>query len=605
MPMQPPLQSALSGLLMSLVDLGGTLLLLPLMLPVVGLLLVLALGGRYAGRILLALSSLGLASAAAVTAAIRETAAPLHYNLGGWLPPLGVALKADGLSVMLLLTSSVVIGAVGVYAQDSFRVPRGRSETRTSLAFWLLLFGVWGGLNIVVLAQDLFTLFVALELLTFSAVPLVSLGGRAETIAAALRYLLFALLGSVLYLLGAVLFYGTYGTLDIGLLTQQLAAADPVPAGVLAAISLMTVGLLAKTALLPLHLWLPPAHSGAPPAASAILSALVVKGSFFVILRIWFDLAPWLLELPAAQVLGILGASAILLGNLLALAQVRLKLLVAYSTIAQIGYLFLIFPLAASPKGPTWALTGGALQVTSHALAKAAMFLAAGLIAAALGHDRVRGLGGVGRALPITVLGFALAGLSLVGLQPSGGYLVKTLLQGAAETSVAWWWPVVLDAGGLLTAAYLTWVLGNALSGSGRALSLATTPRMSQQLVVLVLALAALLLGLLPAAVFDLIAIGRTLASEPIGSAWVGAFSWARLASGLWPVALVVALVVLFGPWRDGPRTGALGLPSRAASVAGRLIERLDLALRQWTLAGVSLLLLTVVLAAGLLFSGT
>ncbi|MBS1202019.1 MAG: formate hydrogenlyase subunit 3/multisubunit Na+/H+ antiporter, MnhD subunit, partial [Chromatiaceae bacterium] len=511
------------------------------------------------------------------------------------------ALKADGLSAVLLLTTAVLILAVGIYAQRDFRPPPGAPETRSSLAFWMLLLGVWGGLNTVALGQDLFTLFVALELLTFSAVPLVCLDGRAETLAAALRYLLFALLGSALYLLGAVLFYGTYGSLDIAILAGHLAGADPVPPPVLAAIALMTVGLLAKTALFPLHLWLPPAHAGAPPAASAILSALVVKGSFFLVVRIWFDLAPWLLDLPGAQILGVMGAAAILVGNLVALGQVRLKLLVAYSTVAQIGYLFLIFPLAASGLGPTWALAGGTLQVVSHALAKGAMFMAAGLVAGALGHDRVRDLGGIGRALPLTVLAFGIAGLSLVGLQPSGGYLVKALLKGAVESGGAWWWGLILDAGGLLTAAYLTWVLGQALSRSGQSLTLVKTPRPSQELVVLALALASLLLGLLPPATFDLIAVGRDPGVEPIAAAWAGALSWDSVLAGLWPVLAAAGLVLAFAPWGERGRAGPLGWPARWASVFGQAVERLDAVLRRWPVAGLSLLTLTLTLAASTL----
>ena len=112
----------------------------------------------------------------------------------------------------------------------------------------------------------------------------------------------------------------------------------------------MTVGLLAKTALFPLHLWLPPAHAGAPAPASAVLSALVVKGSFILVVRLWFDVMPGVLSHAAAQVLAALGAAAILFGSVLALRQARLKMLVAYSTVAQLGYLFLMFPLAASPR---------------------------------------------------------------------------------------------------------------------------------------------------------------------------------------------------------------------------------------------------------------
>jgi formate hydrogenlyase subunit 3/multisubunit Na+/H+ antiporter MnhD subunit len=145
--------------------------------------------------------------------------------------------------------------------------------------------------------------------------------------------------------------------------------------------------------------WLPPAHSSAPAAASAVLSGLVVKGSFFLVVRLWFDVMPGLTDYASAQVLG---AAAILFGSVVALRQERLKLLVAYSTVAQIGYLFLMFPLAfgtaaAKLQGGD-ALTGGMLQAISHASAKASMFMAAGLIYAALGHDRIGGLAGLGRA---------------------------------------------------------------------------------------------------------------------------------------------------------------------------------------------------------------
>ena len=117
------------------------------------------------------------------------------------------------------------------------------------------------GLATVFLSGDLFTLYVALELLTFAAVPLVSLDGRAETLRAALRYLIFAVLGSALYLGGAALLYGAYGTLDVVLLSHAVRPDAPT----LVAAALMTVGLLAKTALVPLHLWLPPAHAAPRP----------------------------------------------------------------------------------------------------------------------------------------------------------------------------------------------------------------------------------------------------------------------------------------------------------------------------------------------------
>ena len=257
--------------------------------------------------------------------------------------------------------------------------------------------------------------------------------------------------------------YGAYGTLDVVLLSHAVRADAPT----LVAAALMTVGLLAKTALVPLHLWLPPAHAGAPAPASAVLSALVVKGSFFIIVRLWFDVMPALPGPAAARLLGTLGAVAIVIGSVLALRQERLKLMVAYSTLAQLGYLFLMFPLAIDPASGHLvsgdALTAGMVQTASHATAKAAMFLAAGAIYAALGHDRIAGLAGAARALPVPMLAFVLGGIALTGVAPSGTSIAKKLLLDASATTEQRVWALVLQAGGFFTAGYVALVLAACL----------------------------------------------------------------------------------------------------------------------------------------------
>jgi formate hydrogenlyase subunit 3/multisubunit Na+/H+ antiporter MnhD subunit len=491
---------------------GGLLLVAALLLPAAAILPALVLGGRHAERVALALTPVGLAVAVAIAAIVLRSGSPLVYVLGGWWPPVGLALRADGLSAAMLLTTAVVIGAVGLFARGELGAAEGGPERRVPLTFWTLLLALWAALNAVFLGNDLFNLYVALELLAFAAVPLVCLDGSAVQLKAALRYLLFALLGSVLYLLGTALLYGAYGTLDILLLSQRVVASPAT----MAAASLMTVGLLAKTALFPLHLWLPPAHAGAPPPASAVLSALVVKGSFFLVVRLWFDAMPGLLGEPAAQLLATLGALAILFGSALALRQARLKLLIAYSTVAQIGYLFLMFPLLARAEalelGTAGAWTGGTLQAISHAMAKAAMFMAAGLIAQAVGHDRIAGLGGVGRALPMTVIAFALAGFSLMGLPPSGGFVAKWLLLLTAIDTGQWWWALVVAGGGLLTCGYVFKVLVRALPG-GDQQAFAPVAR-SREKVVLALAIGSVALGLVPLASFGLVQIGRVPVPE-------------------------------------------------------------------------------------------
>ena len=487
---------------------GGFLLVLAIFVPVAGVLLSLVFGGRHAERITLVLMPTGLAIAVAIAVSVWRVGNALQYYVGSWDPPLGVAFRADGLSVAMILTTALLICGIALFARAQFARPE-QAETRAPLTFWTLLLAVWGALNAVFISGDLFNLYVALELLTFAAVPLVSLDGRAETLAAALRYLLFALFGSILYLLGAVLLYGAYGTLDIVLLSVRV-HAEPVA---WAAISLMTAGLLAKAALYPFHLWLPPAHAGAPAPGSALLSGLVVKAPFFLVVRLWFDVMPRLSDRDAAQVLGILGAAAILFGSVVALRQARLKLLIAYSTVAQIGYLFLMFPLAIKPEmGRSWsttAWTGGMLQAISHAFAKAAMFMAAGLIAEALGHDRVAGLSGIGRALPITVFAFGLGGLSLMGLPPSGGFVAKAMLLTAAVAEGQWWWAVVILTGGLLAGGYVFLVLARSLAEPSEPVTLLSTVSPIRQAVAVAVALCAVLLGFVPLRPLELLQIGR------------------------------------------------------------------------------------------------
>lgn len=487
----------------------GVLLVLALMLPAVGLLAIFALGLRRPERIALPVLAAVLVVALAVAVEVGRSGQAVAYRIGGWHPPLGITLRADGLSAALITMAALILCAVAIYARGSFGNRQAHSETRQPMVFWTLLLGLATALNTVFLAQDLFSLFVALELLTFSAVPLVSLEGSRETLRAALRYLLFALAGSVLYLIGVALLYGAYGTLDIASL-HQITRADRVTT---IALGLMIAGLVAKAALFPLHLWLPPAHAGAPAPASAVLSALVVKAPFFLILRLWFDVAPQPVPAAAGTLLAALGAASILFCSVLALRQARLKLMVAYSTVAQVGYLFLVFPLImGSEAAAPWATigwTGGVLQLVSHAFAKAAMFLAAGLIAEAMGHDRIDDLGGAARAVPISIAAFALAGLSLMGLPPAGGFVAKVMLLTAAVETANWWIAATILTGGLLAAGYVFRVIGRSMADPVADAPPANAVARSRELAVLALAAVALMLGFLPLQPFAYLAIGQ------------------------------------------------------------------------------------------------
>lgn len=491
---------------------AGPLLVLAIILPLAGL-VPLLLGARAGERIALCCLGLGCVVAVAIGLHVADTGKAAAYFIGGWAPPLGVGLRADGFSCAMIVMAAVVLLGSGLFAMTR----PGATTPATPRSFFMLLLCLACALNLAFLAQDLFTLYVALELLTFAAVPLVCLDGKEGQIRAALTYLLFALFGSVLYLLGAVLVYGLFGTLDMPLVSALASGPSGASLPFLAALALMSAGLVAKAALFPLYLWLPPAHAGAPPAASAVLSAVVIKAPLFLLVRVWADLAPPPVAAAAAPVLALCGAGAILFCGVLALAQVRLKLLIAYSTAAQIGYLCLMFPLAAAGgNAAQWgalAWTGGTLHLVSHAFSKAAMFMAAGLIAEVMGHDRLSGLTGVARRAPVSVAAFGLGGLSLMGLPPSGGFSAKVMLLTSAVQLGAWWVAVVILLGGLLAGGYVLKVVVAALQRPDRPLPEASEVRW-RALVALGLGLGAVALGFLPLAPLTVLGIGRPLSWE-------------------------------------------------------------------------------------------
>ncbi len=382
-----------------------------------------------------------------------------YQLLGGWQAGLAIALHADALSTLMLLLAAVVALAVSVYATRYFRSPRDAAR------FWPLWLLLVAALNALFLSADLFNLYVTLELLGLSAVALTALGGKRESIQAALRYLLVGLLGSMGYLAGVAILYTAFGTLDMQQVGQRI-AVDPASE---VALLLMTGGLLLKTALFPLHFWLPAAHSNAPAPVSAALSALVVKAGFYLVLRLWTEVFPAAISPQGAMLIGFLGCAAIVWGSWQALQAERLKLLAAYSTVAQLGYLFVgLMLLVITPAGPARELVLGAvvLMALTHGLAKSSLFLAIGVVQQHAGHDRIDQLDGTSQRLPATTFAIALAGVALIGLPPSGAFLGKWHLLSASMDSGHWPLVLVMGIGSLLATAYVFRVLGHAFGNA-------------------------------------------------------------------------------------------------------------------------------------------
>ncbi len=371
------------------------------------------------------------------------------HRIGGWGAPLGIELAADGLSVLMLILSAVICGVGSAYGFAYF-APQSAVAKKQGQRFWPLWMFLWGGLNALFLSSDLFNLYVTLEVVGLAAVPLVAMAG-AVALTAALRYLMVSLLGSLCYLLGVGIVYIHLGTLHLPALASVAGNSPAIGS----ALALMSAGLLMKMAVFPLHFWLPPAHANAPAPVSAVLSAVVVKAGYYLLLRLWFG---GLAEAPSAgiaQAFGGVGAAAILWGSLNALRATRFKMLVAYSTVAQLGYLMLVFPLTARDAGAMAAWGGALYFMLAHACAKASVFFSAGAVLRAFGGDGLEQLRGTAIRLPVATFAFATAAVSLIGLPPSGGFMAKWMLIQAALAGGQWWWAIVIVVGGLLAAGYI------------------------------------------------------------------------------------------------------------------------------------------------------
>jgi multicomponent Na+:H+ antiporter subunit D len=437
---------------------------------------------RGAGQVWL---GVGTAAATAGTVALLTWQVVEHgasrYPLGGWAPPLGITLQVDGLSVLMLLLTTVVAVCVSVYAAPYFAGAAG--ERLSAGLFWPLWLLLWGGLNALFVSADVFNLYLLLEFTLLPAVALAAIGGSPAGHVSALRYLLAATVAALFYLVGLTLLYSETSTLDLA------GIGDASPGAPLVTIALVCmVGALAlKSALFPLHFWLPAAHSTAPAPVSAVLSALVVKAGFYVIVRVWLQTLPDAAPAAAAEAVAVLGATAILWGSWQALRQERLKMLVAYSTVAQIGYLFVLLPLAARAR--TDVIEAATYHMLSHGLAKAAMFLAAGAVLKSAHSDLLDHTRGTAREAPLAIGAFVIAGAALAGILPGGGAKGKMLALSLEHA--AWWWSAVIVAGMVLAAAYTVAAVRFAVRRRDGAAKAASAPPRTLQMAAMGLALSA------------------------------------------------------------------------------------------------------------------
>jgi multicomponent Na+:H+ antiporter subunit D len=388
-------------------------------------------------------------AAALLLAAEVGARGPISYALGSWPPPWGIEYRIDALAAFVLVLVSGVAAAVAPFARRSIAAELPRDQVYLFYTMYCLCVA---GLLGMTATGDAFNLFVFMEIASLSSYVLIALGRDRRALLAAYQYLILGTIGATFYVIGVALLYLMTGTLNIA----DMAARLPEVQGtrpVLAALAFITVGVSLKLALFPLHLWLPNAYTYAPSAVTAFLAATATKVSVYVLLRFYFSVfGPQLVveELPMPEILLALSIVAIVTASLVALWQADLKRLFAYSSVAQIGYITLGVSMASRD-----GLTAAVVHLFNHGITKGALFLLVGGIALRAGRAGFERVQGLGRAMPLTSMGIVIAGLSLIGIPGTAGFISKWYLVLGAIEAGRWWLAAFVVATSLIAVAYV------------------------------------------------------------------------------------------------------------------------------------------------------
>ncbi|MBQ1396187.1 MAG: proton-conducting membrane transporter [Eubacterium sp.] len=364
---------------------------------------------------------------------------------------LRIRFALDGLGVFFLCFIPVIWLLSGIYSLEYLK---HEDHRKRFWGFYLLTLGTLQGLS---LSGDLVTMYLFFELMTLVSMPLVLHTQSHEAVMAALKYLLYSMAGAFMALFGIFVFYQYGGGTDFTAGGVVDAAAAAENGGILhLGVFLMILGFGVKAGMFPMHAWLPTAHPVAPSPASAVLSAIIVKGGVLAILRsVFYAYGAELIRGTWVQTAWlILACFTVFMGSMLAYNEQVFKKRLAYSSVSQASYVLLGLASLDSV-----AMTGALLHVLFHAIMKTALFLTAGTIIYKTGKTRVDELTGIGKEMPVTMWCFTFASLSLVGIPPASGFISKWYLAtGLLDSGLSvfrWLGPVILLVSALLTAGYL------------------------------------------------------------------------------------------------------------------------------------------------------
>jgi multicomponent Na+:H+ antiporter subunit D len=368
---------------------------------------------------------------------IQESGVAISYAMGGWEPPAGIEYRVDLLSGYVLVLVSLIATAVLIYGRLSVRAEIKESQRGWFYVMYLLcMCGLLG----IVITGDAFNAFVFMEISSLSMYTLIALGKDRRALAASYQYLIMGTIGATMYVIGVGLLFTLTGTLNLIDLADRLGPLLDTPAAI-AGMAFIVVGLSLKIALFPLHLWLPSAYAFAPSVVTAFVASTATKVAIYLLMRYLYSVFGFgfaIEQTPIPEVIMVLSIAAIFAGSFTAIFQENVKRMLAYSSVAQIGYITLGIAIANAT-----GLTGSLVHIFNHAMMKGALFMLVGGIAMQIGTVRLSDMAGVGKVMPLTMFGFVLGGCSMLGVPGTVGFVSKWYLAiGALENG--WWWLVAL-----------------------------------------------------------------------------------------------------------------------------------------------------------------
>jgi multicomponent Na+:H+ antiporter subunit D len=435
---------------------------------------------------------------------------PISYRLGGWEPPFGIEYRVDQLSAFVLVLVSVV-GAVAM--PFAYRTVPLETDGREAWFYCMYLLCLTGLLGITI-TGDAFNAFVFLEISSLASYVLIASGLDRRALLAAYQYLIMGTIGATFYVIGVGFLYLLTGSLNfVDIAARLIAARADQVAPMLAALAFLTVGVSLKLALFPLHVWLPNAYAYAPSFATVFLAATATKVAVYLLIRLFYSVFGATLDyttLSFTTVMIGLSVAAMFIASAIAVFETNLKRMLAYSSVAQIGYITLGIGLANQA-----GLTGSIVHLVNHAIVKAALFLALGAAFYRIGSVSLASVAGLGRRMPVTFAAFTIAGFGLIGVPGTVGFVSKWYLVVGALDKSSWLLVFAIVASSLISVVYLGRILEAVwFRDPAPELVGASDPPLSMLLPMIVLAVATVAFGIETRLTSDL---AREIAAGLIG----------------------------------------------------------------------------------------